>query len=131
MKITPHISADRNVRLEITEEVTKLVSSSIAGSNTLAPTIAKRSAQSSVIVNDGETMVLGGLTRNDSDDTMEKVPFFGDIPLLWYFFRHKTKQNQQTSLYIFITPTVIATKEESATVTEKKQDDLKKSAPAK
>jgi len=131
LKITPHISADRNVRLEISEEVTKLVSSSVAGSNTLAPTIAKRSAQSSVIVNDGETMVLGGLTRNDSDDTMEKVPFFGDIPLLGYFFRHKTKQNQQTSLYIFITPTVIATKEESATVTEKKKDDLKKNAPAK
>jgi len=131
LKITPHISTDRNVRLEISEEVTKLVSSSIAGSNTLAPTIAKRSAQSSVIVNDGETMVLGGLTRNDSDDTMEKVPFFGDIPLLGQLFRHKTKQNQQTSLYIFITPTVITTKEESATVTEKKQDALKKSAPAK
>ena len=131
LKITPHISADRNVRLEIAQEVTKLVSSSVAGSGVLAPTIAKRSAQSSVIVNDGETMVLGGLTRNDSDETMEKVPGFGDIPLLGYFFRHKTKQNQQTSLYIFITPTVITTKEESAIVTEKKKADLKKSDMAK
>lgn len=131
LKITPHISADRNVRLEITEEVTKLVSSSVAGSNTLAPTIAKRSAQSSVIVNDGETMVLGGLTRNDSDDTTEKVPGFGDIPLLGYFFRHKTKQKQQTSLYIFITPTVIATKEEAAVVTKKKESALKASDTAK
>ncbi|MFH2068260.1 MAG: secretin N-terminal domain-containing protein [Candidatus Omnitrophota bacterium] len=131
LKITPHISEDRNVRLEITQEVTKLVSSSVAGSNVLAPTIAKRSAQSSVIVNDGETMVLGGLTRNDSDETMEKVPGFGDIPLLGYFFRRKIKQNQQTSLYIFITPTVIATKEESAIVTGQKKADLKKSGTAK
>ncbi len=131
LKITPHISADRNVRLEILEEVTKLVSSSIAGSDILAPTIAKRSAQSSVIVNDRETLVLGGLTRNDSDDTLEKVPGFGDIPLLKYFFRHKTRKNQQTSLYIFITPTVLATKEESAVVTEQKKADLKKSNPAK
>ncbi|MBU2495778.1 MAG: hypothetical protein KJ935_04695 [Candidatus Omnitrophica bacterium] len=124
LKITPHISEDRNVRLEIAVEVTKLVSSSVAGSGILAPTIAKRSAQSSVIVNDRETMVLGGLTRNDSDDTMEKIPGFGDIPLLGYFFRHKTKKNQQTSLYIFITPTVITTKEEAVTVTEKKKAAL-------
>jgi len=62
---------------------------------------------------------------------MEKVPGFGDIPLLGYFFRHKTKQNQQTSLYIFITPTVITTKEESAVVTEKKKAALKTSDTAK
>ena len=131
LKITPHISSERNVRMEITQEVTKLVSSSVAGSGILAPTIAKRSAQSSVMVSDGETMVLGGLTRDDSDETMEKVPGFGDIPLLGYFFRHKTKQKQQTSLYIFITPTVMATKEESAIITEKKKADLKESAPVK
>ena len=97
----------------------------------MTPTIAKRSAQSSVIVNDGETMVLGGLTRNDSDETLEKVPGFGDIPLLGYFFRHKTKTNQQTSLYIFITPTVIATEEESAVVTKQKEAALKASDTAK
>ena len=129
LKITPHISADRNVRLEISEEVTKQVETSVSVAGN--PTIAKRSAQSSVIVNDGETMVLGGLTRNDSDDTMEKVPGFGDIPLLGYFFRHKTKKSQQTSLYIFVTPTVIATQEESVAITRKKEAALKASGTAK
>ena len=129
LKLTPHISEDRNVRMEIEQEVTKLVSylpSTGTGATVLAPTIAKRTAKSSVIVADHATLVLGGLTRNDSDETMEKVPFFGSIPLLGWLFRHKTKTTTQTSLYIFITPTVITTKEEARVLTEQKKSELDK-----
>ncbi|MFA5393211.1 MAG: secretin N-terminal domain-containing protein [Candidatus Ratteibacteria bacterium] len=136
LKITPHISEDRHVRLIINEEVKKVISASVSVSGTavLAPTIATRSAQSSVIVNDRETLVLGGLTSDNSDETMEKVPFFGDIPLLGYFFRHKVKSNDQTSLYIFITPTVITADEKSSVITditEQSKAALKKSGAAK
>ncbi|MFH0796808.1 MAG: secretin N-terminal domain-containing protein [Candidatus Omnitrophota bacterium] len=132
LKITPHISEDRNVRLDIEQEVTKLVSylsTSSSSATVLAPTIAKRSAKSSVIIADRATLALGGLIRNDSDETIEKVPGLGDIPILGYLFRHKTKTLTQTSLYIFITPTVITTKEEAATLTEEKKSLLKQTKP--
>ncbi len=129
LKITPHINEEGSVRLEIEQEVTKLVSSvtTAGGSTILAPTIAKRSAKSSVIINDRQTMVLGGLIRNDSDEALERVPGFGNIPLLGYFFRHETRQKNQTSLYIFITPTIIASREEADTITKEKKDAYKES----
>ncbi|HNQ34957.1 MAG TPA: secretin N-terminal domain-containing protein [bacterium] len=131
LKITPHISESRQVRLDIEQEVTKLVSylssGGTSGSATiLAPTIAKRTAKSSLIVSDQSTMVLGGLIRDDTDETVQKVPGLANLPLLGHLFRHQVKQNVQTSLYIFITPRIITNREEAETIADEKQAILEK-----
>ncbi len=71
----------------------------------------ERGSQSMLMVKDGETIVLGGLLRENNANTITKVPFFGDLPLIGAAFRHKNKSGDQRELIIFITPHIIGSKE--------------------
>ncbi len=102
LKITPHITKDRMVRLKLAQEL-----SSVSGTISTQPTTSKRSVETTVIVKDQNTVVLGGLIDDNITDTVTKVPILGDIPLLGRMFRTDSKSNQKTNLYIFITPRVI------------------------
>ncbi|HEY2573994.1 MAG TPA: hypothetical protein VGH65_07990, partial [Verrucomicrobiaceae bacterium] len=72
-----------------------------------APVIDVRSADTVVITPDGQTVVIGGLMRNDNGEVVSKIPILGDIPLLGNLFRHKTSTDEKTELLIFLTPHVI------------------------
>jgi len=72
-----------------------------------APVINSRSADTVVVVPDGETVVIGGLMQNTKLDSTEKVPVLGDIPLLGMLFRHKVKSDAKTELMIFMTPQIV------------------------
>jgi len=117
LKITPQISQDKYVKLKISQEVTKL----IQGGLPEAPTTAKRQAETTLIIPNGKTVVLGGLLRNDSEKSIQKVPFLGDIPLLGYLFRKDTTKTVKTNLMIFITPHIISTFEEAEKIKEEKK----------
>jgi general secretion pathway protein D len=80
----------------------------------LAPVINVRSADTVVITPDGQTVVIGGLMRNDSGDVVSKIPLLGDIPLIGNLFKHKTSQHEKTELLIFLTPHVIAAPQQLA-----------------
>jgi type II secretory pathway component GspD/PulD (secretin) len=68
----------------------------------------ERSTRTTVRIKDGETVIIGGLIRNDSSETTKKVPFLGDIPVLGALFRHKNKdRDRERELLIFITPHII------------------------
>lgn len=121
LKITPQISQDKYVKLKISQEVTKL----LEGGLPEAPTTAKRSADTTLIVPNNKTVVLGGLMRNDTENTVIKVPFFGDIPLFGRLFRKESKKSIKTNLLIFITPHIISTFEQAEKIKEEKKKQFK------
>ncbi|MGD9365404.1 MAG: type II secretion system secretin GspD [Desulfobacteraceae bacterium] len=121
LKITPHISKDRMVRLELSLEV-----SSVAGTQTSQPTTLKRTVETTAIVKDRHTVVLGGLIDDQIDNTKYKVPCLGDIPGLGFLFSQKANTNDKTNLYVFLTPRVIQNPDEATEVSKEKRDHIDK-----
>jgi len=107
LKITPHVTEGRLIRMKISLEVTNIdLASTLTTSSTL-PVTQKRTVDTTVIVKDGQTVVIGGLIDDSSTRNDTKVPVLGDIPVLGWLFRKRTETNQKTNLYIFLTPRVI------------------------
>lgn len=106
LKVKPSIGEGGTVRLEIEQEVSAVLPST-SGINSADLITSKRSIKTTVLADDGQTIVLGGLIRDDITKTMSKVPLLGDIPLLGYLFRStgtsKTKQN----LLVFLQPSLV------------------------
>jgi type IV pilus assembly protein PilQ len=86
------------------DSVGEIVPSATGGS---VPSIDTRSVQTQVLVNDGETVVLGGIYETESRETLNKVPVLGDIPGLGYLFRSRSNVNNKAELLIFVTPKIL------------------------
>ena len=119
LKITPHISKDRMVRLELALEVSDLESTTEN-----RPTTLKRTVETTAIVKDRHTVVLGGLIDDNLSSTQYKVPCLGDIPGLGLLFRSSARSNTKTNLYVFLTPRVIQNAKEARTVYSKKRKEI-------
>jgi general secretion pathway protein D len=129
LEITPQITSDDSVRLEINQEISAVISTAGLNPNTVGPSTSKRSASTTVVVKDRETMVIGGLIRDNVSSSTMKVPLLGDIPILGWLFKYKTTKVEKVNLMIFITPYIIKTAEESAAITRHKEkilDDFRK-----
>ena len=130
LKIKPQISEGGTVRLAISQEVSKLRSSD---NPTLAAT-DKRSIDSTVLVDDGQIVVLGGLIEDQVRDTQDKVPLLGDIPLLGHLFRYTNRQHVKTNLMVFLRPVIVRDAAGAAAVTHPRYDYIlgqqKAAAPA-
>jgi general secretion pathway protein D len=121
LKITPQINQENVVRLEVFVEVIKIKNAAVAlATNT--PTTFKRTAQTTVIVQDGNTLVMGGIIGDDVQDTSNKVPFLGDIPVLGWLFKSEGQTVNRVNLYIFLTPRIIRNPAEARAVTKEKRD---------
>jgi len=107
LKITPHITESDQVKLDIYQEISSLSGSIPVGTNQEVPITNKRSAETTVVVKNNETIVIGGLIKDDVKIIERKVPFFGDLPLLGYLFKYQKKQKVKTNLLIFLTPHII------------------------
>ena len=106
LKVTPRINPGGYVRMDIVQKVNDLgANNNISGVS--VPTITKREAKSSVAVQDGSTIALGGLIQESKELTQTKVPILGDIPLLGFLFRTQSNVKKRTELIIFIRPTVM------------------------
>ncbi len=123
LKITPQITKDRMVRLNIALESTKLdeLASIIQNDR---PTTLKRTVENTVIVKDKNTVVIGGLIDDSFSKTEYKVPCLGDIPLLNFLFKSTSRAADKTNLFIFITPHVIENPAEAKDVYQKKKDQI-------
>lgn len=104
LTITPHISEDGYLRLEIEQIVEQFFSSTYSETR---PAKTKRTAKTTVTIPDKDTVIIGGLTRDSMDITEKKIPLLGDIPLLGALFRWTKKEGKKTNLCIFITPHII------------------------
>ena len=107
LKITPHVTEDRLVRMVINLEVTSINQAATLTTASTLPITNKRTVDTTVIVKDNQTVVIGGLIDDSTTANENQVPALGDVPLLGWLFRNKSQNNVKTNLYIFITPRVI------------------------
>lgn len=115
LDVTPRISSDDAVRLEINQEV-----SSIAGAITTATSdliFNKRQITTDVLADSGEIIVIGGLIQQSDTVANEKVPILGDIPVAGRIFRSEGTATKRTNLMVFIRPTVIRDRQSARDVT--------------
>lgn len=121
LKITPQINQERSVRLEISLEVSQL-----QGRDELSgqPTKLTRNINTTVEVDDGKTIVIGGLISETENNAGYRVPILGRIPVLGHLFRSKTNSNDKKNLYIFLTPHIIQNSDESDKLYEEKKGQI-------
>ncbi len=103
LTVTPSINADGRITLNINPEV----SQPSAAAPGAAPAIDSRTALTTVLVRDGETIVIGGLISDSFRDSISKVPLLGDIPILGWLFKKKTKTRVRVELLIFVTTRIL------------------------
>ncbi len=125
LTITPQINQADILRLEIATEVSKLK----AGSDPNRPQTFKRTATTTVLVKDNNTIVIGGIIGQDDTEGEYKIPLFGDIPVLGWLFKEQSTKRKKTNMFIFITPRIIKNPGEMTSVTDLKADTLEKVLP--
>ena len=124
LKITPHVTEGRLVRMKISLEVTNIDLASTATTSSTLPVTQKRTVDTTVIVKDSQTVVIGGLIDESSTRNDTKVPVLGDIPILGWLFRKRSETNEKTNLYIFLTPRVIKSPLEAREILKDKQEQM-------
>lgn len=102
LKVTPQINEGDAIQLQIEQEV-----SSVSGATSVDISINKREIKTTVIVDDGGTIVLGGLIDEDVQESVSKVPLLGDIPFVGHLFKSTTTSKRKRNLMVFIRPTII------------------------
>lgn len=113
LELTPQVLEDDLIRLEIKQEITAIAENvaQTIGSGTasipVGPTTTKRSMETTAITRDQQTLVVGGLVRDNITLSEKKVPFFGDIPLLGWLFRSQARQTEKLNLLVFLTPHLV------------------------
>jgi general secretion pathway protein D len=111
--------------LDINQEISA-VKSSKGQAQDLVTT--KRSAKTSIVVKDKETVVIGGLIQDQEGETVSKVPFLGDIPGLGWLFKTTNKTRQKTNLMILLTPHIVKEAADLTKVTEEQRGRFGESA---
>ncbi|KXS55044.1 MAG: general secretion pathway protein D [Marinobacter sp. T13-3] len=120
LKVTPSISQDGLVRLQVEQTTENLARTNLEGAADLITN--KRSIKTTVLADDQETIVLGGLTRDDLQVTTSKVPLLGDIPGLGRLFTSESKQWVKRDLVIFLRPSIMLDKADTGEITQKRFD---------
>ncbi|MDE2489443.1 MAG: type IV pilus secretin PilQ, partial [Elusimicrobia bacterium] len=107
LTVTPSINADGRILLQVNPNVSQPSVTASGSTQTGAPAIDSRNASTTVLVRDGETIVIGGLISDSLQDTISKVPLLGDIPILGWLFKKKTKTRTRNELLIFVTTKIL------------------------
>lgn len=115
--MTPHINEENQVTLNIEPEVSTIVA--FVGANQDLPQTRVRKANTTVRVQDGQTIFIAGLFSEDESEVTEKLPFFGDIPLIGSLFTHKSIKKVKSNLIIEITPRIIRNTSEAQNIAKK------------
>jgi general secretion pathway protein D len=124
LKITPQITEGDHVKLDIYQEISSVKNQSDALTVSVGPTITKRSTKTSVVVKDNQTVVIGGLMQENDEETVTKMPFLGDIPVLGWLFKTKNITKNKTNLIVFLNPHVIKEPERLAEITNEKKKEF-------
>jgi len=124
LKITPQISKERLVRLNVFQELTKL--DTVNQNSPDRPTTFKRQIETAIIVEDTHSVVIGGLIDESMTRTESKTPCLGDIPGLGWAFKSVSEGEEKTNLYVFLTPRVVKNPLEAQHILNEKQDRIQK-----
>lgn len=116
LSVKPQINESDYVRMVISEQIEEIASIDPV----LGPTTSKRSAKTTVIAKDQETVVIGGIMQDRTLESATKVPLLGDIPLLGHLFRSQSKKKVKTNLLLFLTPYIIKDSSDFRRIFERK-----------
>ena len=118
LKIKPQVNEGNTIRLDISEELSNISPTRVLGASDLITN--KRIVKSTVVVENGQTVVLGGLILDDLSNTVDGVLGLSSIPVLGGLFRNKQKQQRKLNLMLFIKPTIIRSKSDMIGFTDRK-----------
>ena len=124
LTVTPHVHDTSAVRLEVAQQITNVLATPVGGSAFADVVTSKRTIETTILAEDGQTIVLGGLIQDDINNSESRVPFLGDIPVLGNLFKSRSKTKSKTNLLVFLRPTVIRGPEEASLVTHGKYNAI-------
>ncbi|MFH1867910.1 MAG: secretin N-terminal domain-containing protein [Candidatus Omnitrophota bacterium] len=107
LSVTPVINEEGYVRMKIKPEISAVVDTLVTPSGNRIPIIDTSTAETTVLVKDGTTIIIGGLQKEESTDNKKQFPILGNIPILGFFFGTDTKTTIRTELMIMLTPTIV------------------------
>ncbi|MBI3947527.1 MAG: type II secretion system secretin GspD [Armatimonadetes bacterium] len=120
LTVTPHITKNGLVNIEVSQEANEL-----QGYTTFqAPLVSQRSADTAITIRDGETVILGGIIRQQTDESINKVPILGDLPIVGGFFRSKGKNKTKTELMVFLTPRIVHDAAQATALTDEHRQSI-------
>jgi general secretion pathway protein D len=122
LRVRPQVSEGGTVKLQIYQEISNLSSTTTAASDLITN---MRSIDSTVLVDDGRIIVLGGLISDTTQDGVDKVPLLGDIPGLGYFFKYEKRKRVKTNLMVFLRPYVLRDTSSSDVLTGERYDFIR------
>jgi general secretion pathway protein D len=123
--VTPHVHDGTSVRLEVSQEVSSVILASLLVNSGAADIITnKRTIDTTILAEDGQTIVLGGLIQDDISISERKVPLLGDIPWLGRLFRVDEETHEKRSLLVFLRPTILRDATEVTDTTQRKYQDI-------
>ncbi|MCK5893021.1 MAG: type II secretion system secretin GspD [Endozoicomonadaceae bacterium] len=125
LKVTPHIGEGESLRIEIEQEISNLLDNTTSMTQSGDPITSQRKIKATILVDDGNTVILGGLLQDDSQKGTSKVPFLGDIPFLGELFTNRNNKRTKKNLMLFIKPTIMRTPESLTNMTKHKYSTLK------
>lgn len=123
LKIKPQVSEGGTIKLDIYQEVSNVVPTSGSGASDLITN--KRSIDTKVLVDDGHTIILGGLIEDNRTSTEQSIPGLGKLPLIGWLFRYKENTGRRTNLMVFLRPLIIHGPQESFSATADRYDYLR------
>ncbi|MES3040489.1 MAG: type II secretion system secretin GspD [Pseudomonadota bacterium] len=125
LKVTPSLSEGGTVRLDVEQEVSSVVPS-VEGIRSSDIITNKRSIKTSILADDGQTIVLGGLVQDDVKKSISKVPFLGDLPGVGVLFRATSESRVKRNLLVFLQPTILRDAASAAALTQKQYASVRR-----
>ena len=124
LKVTPHINDGKTLRLEVEQESSELAAAP-AGISTSDIITNKRSVKSTILADDGQIIVLGGLIKDNVKTQVSKVPILGSIPFIGRLFSSTREVTEKTNLMVFLRPTLLRTSNDNSNLSDRKYENLR------
>ena len=124
LTVTPHVHNGSEVRLEVAQQITNVINTPVGGNAFADIVTSKRTIETTILAEDRQTIVLGGLIQDDINTSNNRVPFVGDIPLFGNLFKARGKQQVKTNLLVFLRPTVLRTQDDAEDLSASKYNSI-------
>lgn len=123
LKVLPRINAGDTIRLEVVQEASSIAATQLSQASDLITN--RRAINTTVLVDNGQTIVLGGLTSDDYGQVKSQVPILGDIPIIGELFKSRRESRNKRTLFIFLKPTILRNGEDAAAIAKAKYARLR------
>ena len=125
LRIKPQIGENGTVKMQIYQEQSAVEATAAVGTSNAGPSTTKRSIESTVVVDDGQILVLGGLIEDRFVENKSKVPLLGDLPFIGHLFRSESREKKRTNLMVFLRPIVMRDGDAANKFSRERYDEIR------